>query len=74
MKEDAGIMGQVDLIILLLAGISDSIEKYETARRKQNRKHPFCGYGDLEIGDSKESIQRRITVLREELLKLSKSL
>lgn len=67
-------MKELDMIINLFAGVAQSMERYEAARRKQNNKHPLVGYGDLEIYDSKESIQRRITVIREELLKLSKSL
>lgn len=67
-------MKDIDMIIALFAGVASSIERYEKARRDQGRKHPFVGYGDLANEDSKESIQRRITVIREELLKLSKSL
>ena len=67
-------MKDLDMIIQLFAGVASSLERYDKARREQGRKHPFVGYGNLEIYDSKESIQRRITVIREELLKLSKSL
>lgn len=67
-------MKEIEMIITLFAGVASSIERYEKARREQGRKQPFAGYGNLDICDSKESIQRRITVIREELLKLSKSL
>lgn len=65
-------MKEMEMIMTLLSGVAESYKKYDAAKRKIGYQ-PSAGYG-IEIYDSKESIQRRITVIREELLKLSKSL
>lgn len=67
-------MKSIDTILFLTEGVKASLEKYEAEAKKQGRKSPFCGCGNLTREDSKESIQRRILVIREELLKLSQSL
>ena len=60
-------------IALTVNGISESLEEYEKAVKKTKCGHPYAGR-DLKIEDSCESIRRRITVVREELLRLYKSL
>ena len=65
-------MTEMEMIMTLLSGVAESYKKYDAAKRKKGYQ-PMTGY-DIENVDSKESIQRRITVIREQLLKLSKSL
>lgn len=65
-------MNELEMIVTLLNGVVDSYRRYDEAKRKKGHQ-PMTGY-DIDNVDSKESIQRRITVIREELLKLSKSL
>lgn len=67
-------MKNIEMILCLTESVKDSLERYEYAAEIQNRKPPSIGYDGLDAADSKESIQRRITVIRAELLKLSKSL
>lgn len=67
-------MSDIHLIMSLILSIKESLEEYEKEAKRQGREHPWCGYGELSIEDSRESIKRRILVAREELLKLSKSL
>lgn len=65
-------MKEMDMIMTLLSGVAESYKRYDREKR-ENGRQPMTGYDVANI-DSKESIQRRITVIREELLKLSKSL
>lgn len=65
-------MKDIQMIMSLLSGVAESYEKYNAAKTKLGFK-PWGGY-DVRIYDSKTSIQRRITVIREELLKFSESL
>lgn len=62
---------RAELIQLLTAELTDSVERYDKALDKDNYAMP--GY-NVEFFDSKAAIQRRIKVLREELQELSKSL
>ena len=66
-------MKSIDGIIYLVESVKQSLEKYEREAKKQGHS-PYTGFGDLGIEDGKYSIQRRIRVIREELLKISKSL
>ena len=65
-------MNEINMIMMLMKSVAESYKKYDKAKREKGYQ-PMTGY-DIEKVDSKESIQRRITVIREELLKLSKSL
>ena len=65
-------MKSIDTVIFLAESVKTSLEKREEVKNKKGR-NPQAGY-DVDMEDSKESIQRRILVMREELLKLSKSL
>lgn len=70
-------MKSIDMILYLTEGLKQSLENYEKAAKAQNRRPPVTGYlgnGELTREDTKENIQRRIIVIRDELLKLSKSL
>jgi hypothetical protein len=58
-------------IALLTEGLTESVRRYEKAVAKDGYASP--GY-NLDRYDSKGSIQRRITLIREELLELSRSL
>lgn len=66
-------MKDVDYLMWLLGSVNESLDKYLTAKIRKNGNTPFKGY-DVEPKDCKCSIQRRIMVIREELLKISKSL
>ena len=57
-------MKSIDTVIYLAESVKASLERYEAVQKKW----------DIDKEDSKESIQRRILVMREELMKLSKSL
>ncbi len=65
-------MKSIDTVIYLAESVKTSLEKYEAVQKKQNGA-PQVGW-DIDKEDGKESIQRRILVMREELMKLSKSL
>lgn len=62
---------RIELIHLLSEELYATAKRYETAKREQ--KYAIPGY-NIESLDSKEAIKRRVTVLREELLKLAKTL
>lgn len=63
---------EINVVVSLVESLKKSLDKYDKASRTGG-KPMLCGY-DIDREDSKESIQRRIIVIREELLKLSKSL
>lgn len=65
----------VEMVAFLVESVKQSLDIYEKETKAQGHR-PYAGsfYGSLTIEDSKESIKRRITVIREELLKISKSL
>ena len=65
-------MESIDAMIYLMESVKQSLKVYEREAKKREGS-PLVGY-DLGIEDGKYSIQRRIRVIREELLKLSKSL
>lgn len=63
---------RIELIHLMGEELHDTVSVYDKQTQEKGYA-PAAGYG-VERFESKEAIQRRITVLREELLKLSKSL
>ncbi len=60
---------RIDTVAALVESVSRSLDRYEAVRKKNGRR-PEGGY-DLPKWDSRESIRRRITVIREELLRIS---
>lgn len=62
---------RIELIYLLGEELHDTALRCENAIQKHN--YVRAGY-EVEMPDSKEALKRRIKVLREELLELSKSL
>lgn len=64
---------RINGISTMVTGISESLSSYEEASKRTKCGHPYAGC-DLKLEDSRESIRRRITVVREELLRLYKSL
>jgi hypothetical protein len=65
-------MKSIDTVIYLAESVKASLERREEVKKKMGR-NPQTGF-DVNLEDSKESVQRRILLMREELLKLSKSL
>lgn len=65
-------MSRIDSVIALAESVKTSLERYE-ASTAANGHPPFAGYEVARV-DGKESIRRRITVIRDELLQISKSL
>ena len=63
----------METVTALVESVKDSLAKYEEAKRKNDGYQPCAGY-EVSREDCKQSIQRRISVIREELLKVSKSL
>ena len=59
---------RIDLVLLTVKTIRDSLSKYEEAEEKLKRK-PCAGY-DIASADSKMSIIRRCRQAREELQKI----
>lgn len=66
-------MKDVDYLMWLLGSVNESLDRYHMAKIKRGGNTPFKGY-DVEPEDCKCSIRRRIMLIREELLKISKSL
>ena len=64
-------LNRIILVESLLDDIKESFVKYEKAKKEIGKA--MVGYG-LSAADSRESIKRRITVCREELLKIEKEL
>lgn len=60
---------KMKMLETIMHDLTESVEKYEKA--KQKYQSPCAGY-QVSTFDSKESIKRRIVVIREELLKVSK--
>ncbi len=63
---------KTEMICLLAEELRSTVSKYDKAESKLGYA-PSAGYGNLERFESREAIKRRITVLREELLKLSRT-
>lgn len=62
---------RIELIHLIGEELHDTALRYEKAKQEHN--YVVAGY-EVETLDCKEALKRRIKVLREELLELSKSL
>lgn len=63
---------RMHMVAVMTEGLESSVTAYCEAKTKKGYS-PFAGY-DIPREDSKESIKRRITVIREELLNISKEL
>lgn len=63
---------RIELIHLLGEELHDTATTYDRVETEKEYP-PIAGYGDISNYETKEAIQRRIKVLREELLQLSKS-
>ena len=60
------------MVAVMTQGLESSVAAYCEVKEEKGRT-PFGGY-DISREDSKESIKRRITLIREELLNISKEL
>ena len=65
-------MDRVNMVKSLAEGVCDSLSVYCAA--KGDRPYPPYAGCDVPMEHCKESIKRRITVIREELLNISKEL
>lgn len=63
---------RTNMVLTMTNGVSDSLKKFCEVKDAKGYT-PSAGY-DLPREDSKESIKRRIMVIREELLAISKEL
>ena len=60
---------KMKMLETLMRDLTESVEKYEKAKEKYQSP---CARYEVSTFDSRESIKRRIIVIREELLKVSK--
>lgn len=63
---------RMNMVLTMTEGVSDSLKNFCEVKNTKGYT-PSAGY-DLPREDSKESIKRRIMVIREELLTISKEL
>ena len=63
---------RMHMVAVMTQGLESSVTTYCEAKKK-NGYSPSAGY-DVSREDCKESIKRRITLIREELLNISKEL
>ena len=63
---------RMHLVALMTEGLESSVTAYCEAKKKKGYS-PTAGF-DFPREDGKESIKRRITLIREELLNISKEL
>ena len=63
---------RMHMVAVMMEGVESSVTAYCEAKKKKGYT-PTAGY-DIPREDCKESIKRRITVIREELLNISKEL
>lgn len=63
---------RMHMVAVMTEGIESSVDTYCKAKEK-NGYSPSAGY-EVSREDCKESIKRRITLIREELLNISKEL
>lgn len=63
---------RMHMVALMTKGLESSVDTYCKAKGKKDYS-PYAGY-DVPREDCKESIKRRITLIREELLNISKEL
>ena len=63
---------RMHMVAVMMEGLESSVTTYCEVKEKKGRT-PFVGY-NISREDSKESIKRRITLIREELLNIGKEL
>lgn len=63
---------RMHMVAVMTESLESSVSAYCKAKTKKGHS-PFVGH-DIPREDSKESIKRRITLIREELLNISKEL
>lgn len=63
---------RMHIVAVMMKGLESSVNTYCEAKKKKGYS-PSVGY-DLSRENGKESIKRRITLIREELLNISKEL
>lgn len=63
---------RMHMVAVMTEGLESSVDTYHKAKEKKGYS-PSAGY-DVSREDCKESIKRRITLIREELLNISKEL
>ena len=63
---------RMHMVAVMMKGLESSVDTYYKAKEKKGYS-PSFGY-DLPRKDCRESIKRRITLIREELLNISKEL
>lgn len=63
---------RMHMVAVMTEGLESSVNAYCEAKKKKGYS-PSVGY-DIPREDGKESIKRRITLIREELLNISKEL
>ena len=63
---------RMHMVVVMTAGLESSVNAYCEVKTKKGYS-PSVGY-DISREDGKESIKRRITLIREELLNISKEL
>ena len=63
---------RMHMVAVMMEGLESSVTTYYKAKEKKGYT-PYVGY-DVSREDCKESIKRRITLIREELLNISKEL
>lgn len=61
------------MIETLMKSLGESLARYEECQKKTGDKHPWAGYA-LCREDSRESMLRRITCIREQLLVLGEQI
>lgn len=64
---------RLGMIETLMKSLSESLARYEDCQKKTGDKHPWAGYM-LCREDSRESMLRRITCIREQLLVLGEQI
>ena len=63
---------RMHMVVVMTEGLESSVKAYCEVKTKKGYS-PSVGY-DISREDGKESIKRRITLIREELLNISKEL
>ena len=63
---------RMQMVAVMTEGLESSVNTYCKVKEKKGYS-PYAGY-DVSREDCKESIKRRITLIREELLNISKEL
>ena len=63
---------RMHMVVVMMEGLESSVTTYCEVKKKKGYT-PYIGFG-VSREDCKESIKRRITLIREELLNISKEL